>query len=151
VKRPEPTSEKHSESILAEFDVSAALLHSNSSQLQMSVLIQQKCAQLGFDWPNQDPVIEKIKEELEEVQEALANPTKAQADVEEELGDLLFACVNLCRHLDVSPERAITLANKKFIKRFQFIETSLHFQGEQVEQQSIDSLAALWEEAKANT
>jgi uncharacterized protein YabN with tetrapyrrole methylase and pyrophosphatase domain len=79
------------------------------------------------------------------------NPTKAQADVEEELGDLLFACVNLCRHLDVSPERAITLANKKFIKRFQFIETSLHFQGEQVEQQSIDSLAALWEEAKANT
>jgi uncharacterized protein YabN with tetrapyrrole methylase and pyrophosphatase domain len=150
VKHLTPARDEPDRSILAEFDIPAYLTQSNLSQLQISKLIQQKCSEVGFDWPDEAPVIEKIKEELEEVKEALANPTKGYADIEEELGDLLFACVNLCRHLDVSPELAITLANQKFVKRFQFIETNVLSKGERLEEQSFDSLAALWVEAKAN-
>lgn len=118
------------------------------SELERSRGIQQKCADIGFDWPEVGPVIAKVNEELDEVQEAIDNPQKTHKDIEEELGDLLFACVNLCRHLDVSPEQAISQANTKFIKRFQYIETRVFGRGENLQMQSLETLEALWLEAK---
>jgi ATP diphosphatase len=161
MKHEKPKSKNSSNkdvSILAEFTLrndSAGHVNDKSgetmSQLQRSDFIQRRCSQFGFDWPDEAPVIDKIKEELAEVQEAQNNPAKGQQDIEEELGDLLFACVNLCRHLNVNPEKAITLANEKFIKRFQYIESELWEQGLQLENQNLSALEALWVKAKKKT
>jgi ATP diphosphatase len=118
------------------------------SQLSRADNIQRRCSEVGFDWPDTVPVIEKIKEELDEVQEAQANPNKGQQDIEEELGDLLFACVNLCRHLKVEPELAITQASDKFIKRFQHIEAHLQSRDLVLQEQSLTTLEDLWVKAK---
>jgi ATP diphosphatase len=141
---------KEGSSILDEFtgelfDNSASL-----SQLLLAISIQQKCASVGFDWPEVAPVFDKIKEELAEVEEALANPNKGQRDVEEELGDLLFSCLNLCRHLKVCPEKSLKLANLKFIKRFQSIEDAIADENERLEDQSLEALERLWIRAKKN-
>jgi len=141
----EPQSKQ---SILSEFAETTNNNIQSNSHLHDANAIQLKCAQVGFDWPNAVPVFDKIMEELEEVKEAIANPNKNKADVEEELGDLLFACVNLCRHLNVSPDDAISFANQKFVKRFQQIELILQAQGKHTEDQSLDNLEALWQSVK---
>lgn len=131
-------------SILSEFvDATNNKVQVNSPLFKANA-IQQKCALVGFDWPNEQPVLDKVLEELDEVKEAIVNPSKDKTDIEEELGDLLFACVNLCRHLQVSPDKAIHLANQKFIKRFQQIELILHAQGKETKEQSLENLEALW-------
>ena len=141
----EPQSKQ---SILSEFAETTNNNSQSNSHLHNANAIQLKCAQVGFDWSDAIPVFDKIIEELEEVKEAIANPNKNKADVEEELGDLLFACVNLCRHLHVSPDAAISFANQKFVKRFQQIELILQAQGKNTEDQSLDNLEALWHSVK---
>ena len=138
-------------SILSEFVEKTDRNIQLNSHLYKANTIQQKCATVGFDWPDASPVFDKVMEELEEVKEAIANPNKNKDDVEEELGDLLFACVNLCRHLQVSPDEAISFANQKFVKRFQQIESILQAQGKHAEDQSLDILEALWQSVKRNT
>lgn len=108
--------------------------------------LQEKAATVGFDWPEVKPVLEKIEEEIGELKEAVEQDH--QPDIEDELGDLLFSIVNLSRHLKVNAEDALRQTNKKFIKRFQYIEK--HFDGDpkSMKSRSLQTLDDLWEESK---
>ncbi|AEG48404.1 MazG family protein [Sphingobium chlorophenolicum L-1] len=102
--------------------------------------IQKRAARTGFDWPDTVGAIDKVEEELAEVQAA-----ESQADREEEIGDLLFAVVNLARHLKVDPEVALRAANAKFDKRFRVME---NLAGGGFPALSLDEKEALWQQAK---
>ena len=110
--------------------------------------LQKRAATVGFDWPDALPVVDKLREELEEVLEAMAQAdTNAQA---EEVGDLLFAAVNLARHLKVDPEAALRSANAKFERRFRFIEARVNEAGQTLESCSLERLEELWGAAKVD-
>ncbi len=119
----------------------------NFPALTRALKLQRKASRVGFDWPTPEPVFDKITEETGELLEELA----AGADpsrLESELGDLLFACVNAARHLNVDPEQALRRANRKFERRFRRIETILHSEGREPRGAHLDELDALWERAK---
>lgn len=110
--------------------------------------LQKKAATVGFDWGEPGPVLDKIAEEIGEIREAMA----AGADREklrDEAGDLLFACVNLARHLDVDAETALMSTNRKFRQRFAYIESELVKQGRTTEQASLEEMEELWQQAKS--
>ncbi len=109
--------------------------------------IGDKAAGVGFDWPDVEPVWGKVEEELEELKEAAA--TGKPERVEAELGDLLFAVVNLSRFLKVQAEEALEGTIQRFHKRFAYIERALAQRGKTVEQASFEEMDALWDEAKA--
>ncbi len=110
--------------------------------------IQQRAANSGFDWTEVEPVIAKIKEELLEVEEARS---KADQDsIEDEIGDVLFAVVNLARHTQVDAETALRRASLKFSNRFQYIETRLEQNGQIMEETPLVELDMIWDEAKKN-
>lgn len=114
--------------------------------LSRAVKLQKRAAQVGFDWPEALPVVDKVREELGEVLEAMSeNDPQAIA---EEIGDLLFVVTNLARHLKVDPETALRSANGKFERRFRFIEQTLRTAGQPIENCSLEQLDALWGEAK---
>jgi nucleoside triphosphate diphosphatase len=114
--------------------------------LSRAAKLQKRAAQVGFDWPEALPVVDKVREELDEVLEAMSeNDPQAIA---EELGDLLFVVVNLARHLKVDPENALRAANGKFERRFRFIEQALRDAGRPIENCVLEELDALWGEAK---
>lgn len=102
--------------------------------------LQKRAARTGFDWPDTDGVIDKIEEELAEVRAA-----DSPAEREEEIGDLLFAVVNLARHLKVDPEVALRAANAKFDKRFRVMES---LAGDDFPTLSLDEKEGLWQQAK---
>lgn len=108
--------------------------------------LQSRAARAGFDWPNAAGVIAKIREELAEVEEAMAGDDKAHQA--EELGDLLFAVSNLARFMDTDAENTLRAANAKFTRRFQYIETALTTQGRTLQGESLEALESLWREAK---
>ncbi len=114
--------------------------------LSRAAKLQKRAAQVSFDWPEALPVVDKVREELGEVLEAMSeNDPQAIA---EELGDLLFVVVNLARHLKVDPENALRAANGKFERRFRFIEQALREAGRPIESCDLEELDALWGEAK---
>ncbi|CAD5106415.1 nucleoside triphosphate pyrophosphohydrolase [Zestomonas carbonaria] len=122
-------------------DVPAAL-----PALSRAVKLQKRAAQVGFDWPEALPVFDKVREELDEVLEAMSeDDPQALAD---EVGDLLFAVTNLARHLKVDPETALRAANGKFERRFRYIEQVLREQGRSPEACSLEELDSLWNRAK---
>ena len=106
--------------------------------------VSEKASRIGFDWSSVDGVIEKIREELGEVEEAIAD----RSGVEEELGDILFAVVNLARKLGFDAENTLQDANRKFIGRFEFIEKASVEAGRELESYAADELEKLWKEAK---
>ena len=108
--------------------------------------LQKRAAAAGFDWPQVTPVIDKIAEELDEVREAIGR--REHQAVEEELGDLLFAMVNLARHLKVDAETALRGGNEKFERRLRYIEQHLTAAGERFAETPLERLDALWDEAK---
>ncbi len=110
--------------------------------------LQKRCAKVGFDWQNIEPVIAKIEEELSELKQEINRPHLVQAQVEEELGDLLFAVVNLSRHLKCQPEDSLRKANHKFERRFRAVEMKLKQQNKTVEQSSLVEMDMLWDEVK---
>ena len=112
--------------------------------------LQTRAARVSFDWPDVGPVFDKVLEEVAELREAVAkeSPPSAESTVAEELGDLLFACVNLARHLDVEPEAALRAANAKFTERFHQVEAALADSGRDATMVGLDELDRLWEEAK---
>lgn len=114
--------------------------------LSRAAKLQKRAAQVGFDWPEALPVLDKVREELDEVLEAMSE-NDAPA-IEEELGDLLFVVVNLARHLKTDPETALRAANTKFERRFRFIEQALRDAGRPIENCGLEELDALWGEAK---
>ncbi|CAD5376356.1 nucleoside triphosphate pyrophosphohydrolase [Pseudomonas sp. OF001] len=114
--------------------------------LSRAAKLQKRAAQVGFDWPAPLPVLDKLQEELDEVLEAMAEGD--QAHIAEEVGDLLFVAVNLARHLKVEPEAALRAANRKFERRFRFIEQALRAAGKAMDDCPLEELDALWGEAK---
>ena len=109
-------------------------------------VMQRKAAQVGFDWTDWRAVLQKVREELEELVQVADRD--APDRIEEELGDLLFAVVNLCRHFRVNPEVALKRANRKFIERYGYMEQALQARGLSPEQVSLEEMDRLWEEAK---
>ncbi len=107
--------------------------------------IQEKAAAVGFDWPRIDQVADKVQEELEEVRDTLS---AGASTTNKELGDLLFAAVNLCRAAGADPERAIRGSVDKFRRRFRFIEEELEKRGSSPASSSLEEMDSLWDEAK---
>jgi nucleoside triphosphate diphosphatase len=116
--------------------------------LTRAVKLQEKAGKVGFDWRDAGAVLAKLREETEEIEEALA-AGDAQG-VRGEVGDLLFVVANLARHLDVDPEAALRGANAKFERRFAHIEARLEQQGRRPDDASLAEMDALWDEAKRN-
>ncbi len=114
--------------------------------LKRAQKLGKRAAGVGFDWPDRGGVREKIAEELEELEEAVG--TRDPAQVEEEFGDLLFAVVNLARHLDVDAEKALTSANFKFEQRFGEMERSIRESGSRFRDHNLESLDREWRAAK---
>lgn len=131
--------EKNAHSILAEVPRSLpALLKADK--------VQRKVARVGFDWRHVNDVVAKVEEELRELKGAMASGSRRQ--FEEELGDLLFAAVNLARFEGLQAEDLLNRTIRKFITRFQAVEHAVHAQGKQMDQCSLEELDALWESAK---
>jgi ATP diphosphatase len=114
--------------------------------LTRAVKLQSKAAGVGFDWDDMKLVLAKIREELEEVEAALA--ANDSVETAKEIGDVLFAVVNLARHTHNDPEAALRSTNAKFGRRFHFIENELARQGRTLESATLGEMDALWEAAK---
>ena len=109
--------------------------------------IQDKAAQVGFDWPDTQQVWDKVDEEMAELKETITEQQEL-SKTEEELGDLMFALVNLSRHLNINPDDALERTNKKFIQRFQFIEEKCSEQGKKITDINLLEMEQLWQLAK---
>ena len=140
IKQQERNKKLEQKSILS--DIPTAM-----PQLMRAKKIQKRVANVGFDWNELAPVVEKIEEELAELKDVI-NTDLSPDDLEEELGDLLFSVVNLSRHIKVNAEEALRKSNKKFVKRFQYIEYSLENENKDIKNCSIDELEAYWQQAK---
>ena len=144
--------------------------------LTRAIKLQDKAAEVGFDWPNLAPVFDKLKEEIAEF-EAVALPVDPRGEkegrqkpaasgrlaggeseaanktppgaIKEEFGDMLFVMANIARHLKLDPEAALREANQKFVRRFAHIEARLNEQGKRPKESSLAEMDALWDEAKA--
>lgn len=122
-------------------------LPSQLPALMSALKLQKRASAVGFDWPDADGPLQKVHEELSELQAVDVDDSEA---LQEELGDLLFAVVNLARHLKVEPEQALRAANCKFVRRFNYIESRLGEQGLGPDDATLAQLDALWDEAKQN-
>lgn len=114
--------------------------------LAQAMKLQRKASTVGFDWNDPRAVLQKIREEADEIEVALDHDDRA--GITEEIGDLLFALVNLARHVDADPEIALRKTNVKFERRFAYIERSLAAKGRKLEDASLAEMDALWNEAK---
>jgi XTP/dITP diphosphohydrolase len=108
--------------------------------------LQEKAKQVGFEWDHREQVWDKVKEEMDELQEAVAE--KGQAEIEEEFGDLLFSLVNYARFLQVDPENALERTNRKFISRFTRMEQLAIEDGKSLADMSLAEMDALWNTIK---
>ncbi len=114
--------------------------------LTRAAKLQRRAARVGFDWPDVDPILDKIEEEIAELCDAMSGDSRD--DIEDELGDLLFTVVNLARKLDHDPEQALRRACRKFERRFRRVETLLDADGKQPGGASLDEMEAKWQWAK---
>lgn len=110
--------------------------------------MQEKAANVGFDWPKSEQVMDKVREELEEFNEALE--AQDQEESQKEFGDLLFSLVNLGRFYDLNAEDALRLTNRKFQQRFRFVEQSLRETGTDPKDATLEEMDHYWEQAKTN-
>lgn len=115
--------------------------------LTRALKLQKRAARVGFDWPEAAPVLDKIAEEAAEIKEEMANGADPER-LRDEVGDLLFSCVNLARKLDIDPETALRSGNRKFEHRFHAMERALTQQGRSPADAALDEMDALWEAAK---
>ena len=118
----------------------------NLPALTRALKLQQKAGKVGFDWNDPHAVLAKIREEADEIEAALASG--AIQDATSEVGDLMFAVVNLARHLGADPEATLREANRKFERRFRYIEEALSATGKTPSQSTLAEMDALWNEAK---
>lgn len=115
--------------------------------LMRAIKLQNRAAKVGFDWPHISMVVDKLHEELCELQEAY-HTQESPSRIEEEYGDLLFVIANLGRHLQVDPELALRRANEKFTERFHYIEKQARRRNKALTDLSLEEMDAYWEEAK---
>ncbi len=114
--------------------------------LLRSLRLQQKAGAVGFEWQNSVDILEKVKEEITELEEGIKK--NDPENIEEEIGDILFVMVNLAKKLNVNPEDALQKANDKFIGRFNYIEEKVERSGGKVQDRSLEELDAIWNESK---
>ncbi len=115
--------------------------------IQTASRLQKRAATVGFDWTDSEDIFNKLEEELKELREA-ANDRSNIEHITEELGDLMFCCVNLARHYQIDSELALRNTNNKFIKRFNYIEETLVAQNNTLQEATLEQMDALWNEAK---
>jgi nucleoside triphosphate diphosphatase len=115
--------------------------------LSRAETLQRRVVAVGFDWPDTAQVIDKIREELAETEAALKKQDRAE--LADEIGDLLFTVANLARHAGIDAEDALRATNRKFERRFRFVEGGLAARGKAPAQSSLDEMEALWQDAKA--
>lgn len=128
------------------------------SPLDRALKIQQRAASVGFDWPDVAQVFDKVDEEIEETRQALALATstdlsaaataRARSELEAEIGDAMFALVNLARHMKIDPGQALSATNQKFVSRFAHVEQSVTASGKQMADASLEEMEAHWQDAK---
>ena len=136
--------EKHEESCASRLErVPRAL-----PALTRAFKVQKKAADIGFDWTEISAAFDKVTEEQAELREQCAEETVSTQRIEEEMGDLLFSCVNVARFLDIDPESALHYTIDKFMRRFRYIEERAIALGRNLEDMSLDEMDKLWEEAK---
>lgn len=148
IKAQEKEGSRESESLLA--GVSPAM-----PALLEAQKLTSKAASVGFDWPDIEGIFEKLQEEVQEVKQELKNSSDDKSSagrtpdhLEEEVGDLFFVLVNLARRLSLHPESALKKANRKFRRRFQWMEEQLRLSGRTPEKASLEEMDSLWHEAK---
>ncbi len=110
--------------------------------------IQKRCSSVGFDWVSLGPVLEKVHEEIDEVMHEAQQVVVDEAKLEEEVGDLLFATVNLARHLGTKAEVALQKANRKFERRFREVERIIAAQGLEMKQATLEQMENAWQQVK---
>lgn len=108
--------------------------------------IQQKVRGVGFDWEKKEQIWDKVREELDELQHEVQH--EEQDQIEAEFGDLLFSVINAARLYDVDPENALERTNRKFIRRFRYLEEQTLHKGRSLKDMSLDQMNVIWEEAK---
>jgi len=113
--------------------------------LVKAVRIQDKARGVGFDWDNKDQVWEKVNEEIQEFKDEVDSKSDK---IEDEFGDVLFSLINYSRFLNINPEDALEKTNKKFIKRFQYLETESAKDGKQMGEMTLDEMDEYWNKAK---
>tara|TARA_Y100000768_G_scaffold133475_1_gene99372 strand:+ start:286 stop:1032 length:747 start_codon:yes stop_codon:yes gene_type:complete len=118
----------------------------NLPSLKRSQKIQDRASRVGFDWPDTKGVFEKIKEETQELEQALISEEKES--IKEEIGDLLMIITNLARKLDIDSEEALNKANNKFVNRFNYIEDQLEIKNKEFKDIELKDLDVLWEDSK---
>jgi len=116
--------------------------------LMRSYKVQEKAAKVGFDWDDVQGAIDKVYEEINELKDVYKS--KNMAKIEEEIGDLLFAVVNVARFLNVQPELALSQTTEKFINRFEYIEKNAKRFNKKIEEMTINEMDLLWNEAKTH-
>ncbi|MBD3298437.1 MAG: nucleoside triphosphate pyrophosphohydrolase [candidate division Zixibacteria bacterium] len=109
--------------------------------------MQEKTSRFGFDWDRPEDVLDKVEEEITELRQSLTKRRKGE--IEHEMGDLLFALVNLARHLKVDPETALSKTNRRFTRRFAYIEQQLAKDNRSLNDATLDEMDRLWETAKS--
>ena len=119
------------------------------SALDRAEKLQIKAASVGFDWQNSNEIIKKIEEELNEVREVIAS-NRIHDNLSEEIGDLIFSCINLARYYQINSETILQNTNNKFIRRINYIESNLRKRNILMSDASLEEMDRLWEESKAN-
>ena len=109
--------------------------------------IQKEAASFGFDWPDINPVFDKLEEELAELKYAFS--TGDSNAISDELGDLMFVCVNLARHARVNAEMSLRNTNQKFLRRFAYVQQRMQDAGIEMNQQQLETMEQFWQESKA--
>lgn len=145
--------EKHKRDEYINSQKDTALLDSVSTSMpaiMRALKLQKKAAGVGFDWPEISPVMDKLLEEVDELKLEMIQENNVQR-ISEELGDVMFSCVNLARHLELDPEWVLRSANSRFYKRFSFIEERLKSEGVDWDDASIEIMEKYWLQAKQKT
>jgi ATP diphosphatase len=114
--------------------------------LTRALKLQEKASRVGFDWGEAEPILDKIEEEIAELREAMQSNDRPS--IKDEFGDVLFALVNLGRHLNIESEAALNGTNEKFRTRFHYVEAALLASGNSLENASLEEMEALWQDAK---
>ncbi len=120
---------------------------SNQPAMLRALKLQKRAAGVGFDWDHRDAILEKVEEEMQELKESITNDDPPER-IAEELGDLVFCCINLARHYHLNPETVLRNTNNKFVKRFNYIETTLRADNRSLSDSSLSEMDELWNKAK---